>query len=191
MPKPRGRKPRFPIYPSCKSLPRRGLAGRVERAKRNRKHRTQRNAEAPPRSNRPASNRSLDRKHTKTYRIMISFEKPSWADELDCAVTLCDTEGIVCYQNERSRAVNGDVRGQSLLPCHNDRSREIIRHLLETGSRNVYTIENTASANSSTRPSGAKPARCADLWSSRWRSPARCPTTSETDHIRDPGNAPF
>lgn len=72
---------------------------------------------------------------------MISFEKPSWADELDCAVTLCDTEGIVCYQNERSRAVNGDVRGQSLLPCHNDRSREIIRHLLETGSRNVYTIE--------------------------------------------------
>jgi len=72
---------------------------------------------------------------------MITFDKPSWADELDCAVTLCDTEGRVCYQNDRSRTVNGDVRGRSLLPCHNDRSREIIRRLLDTGGRNVYTIQ--------------------------------------------------
>ena len=71
---------------------------------------------------------------------MISFESPSWADELDCAVTLCDTEGVVCYQNNRSIAVNGDVRGCSLLPCHNERSREIIRRLIETGGKNVYTI---------------------------------------------------
>lgn len=44
---------------------------------------------------------------------MITFDKPSWADELDCAVTLCDTEGRVCYQNDRSRAVkatSGAVR---------------------------------------------------------------------------------
>ena len=72
---------------------------------------------------------------------MISFEKPSWADELDCAVTLCDTQGIVRYQNDRSVAVNGDVRGQSLFPCHNERSRAIIRRLLDEGGRNVYTIE--------------------------------------------------
>lgn len=72
---------------------------------------------------------------------MITFEKPSWADELDCAVTLCDADGTVCYQNNRSVEVNGDVRGRSLLPCHNDRSREIIRRLLETGGRNVYTIQ--------------------------------------------------
>ncbi len=131
----------FPNLPFLQIPSAEGLAGRVGRAKRNRKHRTQRNAEAPPRSNRPASNRSLDRKtHENISNHDLSFEKPSWADELDCAVTLCDTEGIVCYQNERSRAVNGDVRGQSLLPCHNDRSREIIRHLLETGSRND-TIE--------------------------------------------------
>ena len=38
------------------------------------------------------------------------FNAPSWSDELDCAVTLCDTEGVVLYQNERSIAVNGDVR---------------------------------------------------------------------------------
>lgn len=64
-----------------------------------------------------------------------------WADELDCAVTVCDAEGTVIYQNARSREVNGDVRGRSLMPCHNDRSRAIIRRLLAEGGRNVYTIE--------------------------------------------------
>ncbi len=37
-------------------------------------------------------------------------------DLLDCALTACDTEGVVIYQNERSVAVNGDVGGRSLLP---------------------------------------------------------------------------
>ena len=49
------------------------------------------------------------------------FNAPSWSDELDCAVTLCDTEGVVLYQNERSRA--------------------IIARLIAEGGRNVYTIE--------------------------------------------------
>lgn len=64
-----------------------------------------------------------------------------WADELDCAVTVCDTEGAVLYQNSRSREVNGDVQGRSLLPCHSERSRAIIRRLAEEGGKNVYTIE--------------------------------------------------
>ena len=64
-----------------------------------------------------------------------------WADETDCAVTVCDTEGTVLYQNARSAAVNGDVRGRSLIPCHNERSRAVIRRLLEEGGRNIYTIE--------------------------------------------------
>lgn len=64
-----------------------------------------------------------------------------WAEELDCAVTVCDTEGIVLYQNVRSREVNGDVCGQSLIPCHNAHSREMIRRLLDEGGTNVYTIE--------------------------------------------------
>ena len=40
---------------------------------------------------------------------MISFDSPSWADALDCAVTLCDTQGMVCYQNRRSVEVNQTV----------------------------------------------------------------------------------
>lgn len=65
---------------------------------------------------------------------------PSWADGLDCAVTVCDTEGIVLYQNTRSCEVNGDVRGRSLLPCHNERSRQIIDRLLKENGSNTYTI---------------------------------------------------
>lgn len=64
-----------------------------------------------------------------------------WADCLDCAVTVCDTEAVVLYQNDRSLAVNGDVRGRSLIPCHNPRSREIIDRLLREGGTNAYTIE--------------------------------------------------
>ena len=64
-----------------------------------------------------------------------------WNDELDCAVTVCDTEGVVLYQNRRSREVNGDVQGRSLIPCHNERSQAIIRRLRDEGGRNVYTIQ--------------------------------------------------
>lgn len=72
---------------------------------------------------------------------MIPQNDIPWADEIDGAVTVCDTEGTVLYQNGRSIAVNGDVRGRSLLPCHNERSRTIIRRLLDEGGRNVYMIE--------------------------------------------------
>lgn len=65
----------------------------------------------------------------------------AWAEELDCAVTVCDTAAVVCFQNARSRAVNGDVRGTSLIPCHNDHSQAIIGRLLAEGGKNVYTIE--------------------------------------------------
>lgn len=68
-------------------------------------------------------------------------EEYDWSESLDCAVTLCDNEGTVLYQNARSRQVNGDVRGRSLIPCHNERSRGIIARLLAEGGKNVYTIE--------------------------------------------------
>ncbi len=65
-----------------------------------------------------------------------------WGDTLTtCAITVADLEGIVIYQNERSIAVNGDVRGRSMLPCHSERSRQIIERLITNGENNVYTIE--------------------------------------------------
>lgn len=64
-----------------------------------------------------------------------------WPDELTCALTVCDTEGVILYQNRRSVEVNGDVHGRSMLPCHNERSRGIITRLLAEGGVNAYTIE--------------------------------------------------
>lgn len=68
---------------------------------------------------------------------------PEWAKELNCAVTVCDTEGVIIYMNDKAKATfasHGDMVGKSLMPCHNDRSRAIIHGMLETGGSNCYTI---------------------------------------------------
>ena len=67
-----------------------------------------------------------------------------WADEVDCAVTVCDTEGVILYMNEKARATfakHGDLIGRNLFDCHSERSREMIRRMLATGGTNAYTIE--------------------------------------------------
>ena len=67
-----------------------------------------------------------------------------WADEIDCAVTVCDTEGVILYMNEKARATfakHGDLIGRNLFDCHSERSREMIRRMLATGGTNAYTIE--------------------------------------------------
>ncbi len=65
---------------------------------------------------------------------------PDFFKEINCAVTVADLDGVVLYQNDRSVAVNGDVRGRSMIPCHSERSREIIARLISEGGTNVYTI---------------------------------------------------
>ena len=59
---------------------------------------------------------------------------------VELAVTVCDTECVIVYQNEKSVAVNGDMRGKCMLGCHNDRSRGIIARILSEGATNSYTI---------------------------------------------------
>lgn len=69
---------------------------------------------------------------------------PSWAEEMNCAITVCDTQGVILYMNAASRKVyekHGDLIGKNLMDCHSERSRAIIRSLLETGGQNAYTIE--------------------------------------------------
>ena len=69
---------------------------------------------------------------------------PDWAKELNCAVTVCDTEGIIIYMNDKSKETfssYGDLVGKSLIPCHNENSKKMIAHLIETGGTNVYTID--------------------------------------------------
>ena len=72
------------------------------------------------------------------------IKEVQWAEGLNCAVTVCDKEGIVLYMNARARATfasAGDMIGRSLIPCHSERSRGIIAHMLATGESNCYTID--------------------------------------------------
>lgn len=67
-----------------------------------------------------------------------------WAEQMNCAVTVCDAEGNIVYMNEKSRltfAGGASMVGQNLLKCHNARSQAKIRELLATGGTNTYTIE--------------------------------------------------
>ncbi len=67
-----------------------------------------------------------------------------WAEEMNCAVTVCDNDGVIVYQNKPARelyAAHGNLVGKNLIPCHNERSQGIIRHMLDTGESNSYTIE--------------------------------------------------
>lgn len=75
----------------------------------------------------------------------MTTENPfPWADDMNCAVTVCDTEGVILYMNEKARATyirHGNLIGSNLFGCHNERSREIIRRLTAEGGSNAYTIE--------------------------------------------------
>ena len=58
---------------------------------------------------------------------------------LNLAITISAKDGEILYQNDSSIEVNGDARGRDLMKCHNERSQQIIRHLLDAAT-NVYTI---------------------------------------------------
>ena len=55
-----------------------------------------------------------------------------WANEMNCAVTVCDTEGVILYMNEkacRTFAKHGNLIGKNLFDCHNPQSQDKIRGL--------------------------------------------------------------
>ena len=73
----------------------------------------------------------------------VRQQVPSWAEVTGCAITVCDAEGVILYMNAKSRENHsryGNLIGKNLMDCHSERSKEIIRRLLETGGQNIYTI---------------------------------------------------
>lgn len=67
----------------------------------------------------------------------------NWAEDINCAVTVCDAEGIILFMNRKARetfASHGDLIGHNLFGCHSEASKEKIRHMLATGESNSYTI---------------------------------------------------
>ncbi len=74
----------------------------------------------------------------------VPAELAGWMNMIGCAVTICDTEAVILYMNDRSRqtfAKHGDIIGHNLFGCHSERSQQMIRHMLATGDTNAYTIE--------------------------------------------------
>ena len=69
-----------------------------------------------------------------------------WTRDFPDAITVCDLEGIILEMNEQSvEAFRNDggreLIGKNLLDCHPEPSRSKVRRMLETGERNIYTIE--------------------------------------------------
>jgi len=65
-------------------------------------------------------------------------------NELNCAVTICDMNGVIVYCNQKSRqtfAKDGELIGKNLKDCHPQKAWEKVLHLLQTGESNSYTIE--------------------------------------------------
>ncbi|HQQ68290.1 MAG TPA: PAS domain-containing protein [Candidatus Cloacimonadota bacterium] len=69
-----------------------------------------------------------------------------WIKELPVAITVCDLNGIVLEMNDKAAATFSDKGGKKLIgtsifDCHQPRSIEIIKQMLETGNPHTYTIE--------------------------------------------------
>lgn len=69
---------------------------------------------------------------------------PQWADTLNCAITVCDAQGVIMFMNQRARdtyAAHGNLIGRNLRDCHPARALAIIDRLLGDGGTNAYTIQ--------------------------------------------------
>ena len=62
-------------------------------------------------------------------------------DNVAVAMTVCDLEGRVVYQNNRAIEALGDAREHNLKECHKNSSWEKIQEMITQGSTNAYTIE--------------------------------------------------
>ncbi len=69
------------------------------------------------------------------------MEKYDWFKSLNCAVTVCDIDGIVIYMNDKSINTNGNAIGKNLFGCHKEASWNKIIDMMKNGSSNAYTID--------------------------------------------------
>jgi transcriptional regulator with PAS, ATPase and Fis domain len=69
-----------------------------------------------------------------------------WANEFGAAVTVCDSRGVILYMNDRAAKTfekygGSSLMGKNLLDCHPEPARSKLAGMLESKSRNIYTIE--------------------------------------------------
>lgn len=70
----------------------------------------------------------------------------SWAPEFPGAITVCDANGTIIELNKRAEEVFANdggaaLIGRNVLECHPEPSRSMLRDMLASGQRNVYTIQ--------------------------------------------------
>ena len=71
---------------------------------------------------------------------------PAMAKELPFAITVCDTDAIILYMNDRSISTfhkygGADIIGTSLFEYHHGPSAVKLHELLDNHNKNAYTIE--------------------------------------------------
>jgi transcriptional regulator with PAS, ATPase and Fis domain len=69
-----------------------------------------------------------------------------WTVEFPGAITVCNANGIILEMNKRAEEVfakdgGAALIGKDVLECHPEPSRTLLREMLASGQRNVYTIE--------------------------------------------------
>ena len=69
-----------------------------------------------------------------------------WIENFGAAITVMDLEGNILDMNEAAAVVNErhggkSLIGKNLMGCHQQRSRDIMKNLMENDTKNVYTIE--------------------------------------------------
>lgn len=73
------------------------------------------------------------------------MDTADWTEEFPAAITVCDPTGIILELNARAREVfaadgGAGLIGRNVLDCHPEPARTILRNMLESGQKNVYTI---------------------------------------------------
>jgi transcriptional regulator with PAS, ATPase and Fis domain len=74
---------------------------------------------------------------------MKEFE---WLQNYNAAVTVCDLNGIVLFMNNKAGKTfekwgGLDLIGKCLFDCHQPRSVEMMKQMMQNNSTNTYTIE--------------------------------------------------
>jgi transcriptional regulator with PAS, ATPase and Fis domain len=72
--------------------------------------------------------------------------KIDWDKEINAAITICDTDGIILEMNDKSAKLfekdgGYNLVGKNLFECHTERSQKILRNLIVNQKTNTYTIE--------------------------------------------------
>ena len=70
----------------------------------------------------------------------------NWKEEVNFAVTVCDTDGKILEMNAKAAATfaksgGKTLVGKSLLDCHPEPSKSKVKKMLEAPYTNAYTIE--------------------------------------------------